>query len=250
MQYVIKYYLIIISLLLFNGLTSQQIDLPVEGEKKNIIKLNLSGFVWKNLSVQYERKIGQRYSFAFNAHFIPFGSTLFETLAEKIINDTSVKISQFKFGNVGLAPEFRCYVGKKGALRGFYVGVFVSYNQYTSDFPIAYQSGRKTGVFTGSLNAYTVGVQLGAQFKLSKHFYLDWWIIGPNIGNAKGKFSFNTALSASDQLSVRDEIENLNNILTFKVIDSYTVNANGAEIIANGPWGGTRALGINIGYRF
>ena len=33
-------------------------------------------------------------------------------------------------------------------------------------------------------------------------------------------------------------------------IESYNVTADGASFKVNGPWGGIRALGINIGYRF
>lgn len=87
---------------------------------------------------------------------------------------------------------------------------------------------------------------IGAQFKLGKSVYLDWWILGPNYGSSSGKISGQRSLSASEQQSLRDEIDGLDIPLTEF---TYTVNGNGATINFDGPWAGLRA-GLCFGIRF
>jgi hypothetical protein len=241
---------VIFFIILSTAMIGQTSDTAVAGEKKNILKLNLSALVFKNISMQYERKTGKRTSLSLNVHFIPFGKLPFNSLVEKIIDDPSVKVEDFRLGNFGFTPEFRYYVGKKGALHGFYLGGFVSFNQYKSDFPVNYSNDTRTGIFSGTLKSTTVGLQLGAQWKLGKSVYLDWWILGPNYGTASGDLSAITALSAEDQADLTNEIESLKQDLPLNVIKSYTVNANGATIVAKGPWAGLRGLGFNLGFRF
>ncbi len=87
---------------------------------------------------------------------------------------------------------------------------------------------------------------LGAQWKLGKQWYLDWWIIGPNAGAAKGDISGRALLSPSEQQALEAELEDLDLPLTnFK----YTVTATGADVRVKGPWGGARA-GLCVGLRF
>ena len=92
---------------------------------------------------------------------------------------------------------------------------------------------------------------MGAQFKLGKSAYLDWWIIGPNYGSAKGGLNLTTTLSSMEQTELRNTIEALKADAPFdKLIGSYTVSSTGAFINAKGPWAGLRGLGINLGIRF
>lgn len=219
--------------------------------KGNIIKLNLSALVFKNISVQYERKVGPKTTVALNVHTIPFGTIAFKKGLEDAIDDPSVDLDKLKIGNFGFTPEFRYYVGKKGAFHGFYLGPFVNYNQYKADLPINYDNDTKTGVFSGKLNAFTFGLQLGAQWKLGKNVYLDWWIIGPNYGSAKGDLIFNGDLSdPQERQALEDELAELKEDVPLDVIKSYQVTSTGATINAKGPWAGLRGLGINIGFVF
>lgn len=217
----------------------------------NIVKINLSALVFKNISVQYERKVAKRLSVALNVHGIPFGKIPFEKQIEKSINDTTVPISKFRFGSFGFTPELRFYVGKKGALRGFYLGPFINYNKYKTDLPITYDNDTKTGIFSGKVSAITFGLQLGAQWKLGKRVTLDWWIVGPNFGTCTGDLAFAATLSPSDQADLNSNLEDVSKDDAFKnIIKSYSVSSNGASIKMKGPWLGLRGLGFNLGYRF
>jgi hypothetical protein len=219
-------------------------------EKNNVVKINLSSLIFKNISLQYERKISKKSSVALNVHMIPFGQVPLKKAVEKIIDDPSVPVDKLKLGNFGITPEYRFYLGKRGALHGFYFGPFISYNNYKADLPVTYDNDTRTGIFSGTLSAYTFGLQLGAQWKLGKNVVLDWWILGPNYGSAKGDLILASQLSEMEQTSLRDELRQLKEDAPLEVIKSYNVNANGATIVVKGPWAGLRGMGFNIGYKF
>ena len=232
---------------------SEEEDKPTESSKNNIVKINLSALVVKNISVQYERKVAKRVSVAANVHYRPFGQLPFLSSIESAIDDPSVPVNQLKWGGVGVTPEVRFYVGKKGALNGFYFAPFANISKYKADLPIEYSNGSidKTGIFNGSISTVTGGLMLGAQWKLGKSVYLDWWIIGPNYGNAKGDLVLTTTLSPSERDDLEQQIKDLKADAPFdKLIESYKVTSSGATIRAKGPWGGLRGLGFNIGFRF
>lgn len=217
-------------------------------EKKNIIKVNLPTLAFRNFSLQYERQVGRRTSVAVHVHTMPFGKLPFQSTIESLNDDVDVQFDKFQIGSFGIVPEFRYYVGKKGALRGFYIGPFLNYSSYKMDLPIEYNN--KTGIFNGKLNAITGGLQIGSQFRLSNSLTLDWWILGPNYGSADGTLTFTGALTATEQQELSDALEDIKNNAPLKTIKSYTVNNNGATVFAKGPWGGLRGLGFNLGFRF
>jgi len=217
---------------------------------KNQLKINLSALVFTNISLQYERQIGRKTTVALGVNTRPFGTLPYKSLLKKAVNEDAVNLDKLKLGITGITPEFRFYTGRKGAMRGFYLGPFFSYHQYKSDLPIKYDNDTKDGVFSGTLKSYTFGLQLGAQWKLGKNVHLDWWIIGPNYGSAQGDLVFAGALSPSDQADMIDEIETLKDDLPVKAIESYQVGPNGASIKVKGPWAGLRGMGFCVGYRF
>ncbi len=219
-------------------------------EKNNIIKINLPALIYKNISVQYERKVGARTSVAANVHTIPFGNLAFQSTFKNLVDNSFIQYDKLKLGSFGIVPEFRYYVGKKGALHGFYIGPFFSYSSYKINLPISYSNNTRTGIFDGTLSAVTGGVQFGAQFKLSNTLILDWWILGPNYGSANGTLNFASTLSAPEQSELKNQLETLKNDAPLNTIKSYSVSGSGASIIAKGPWGGLRGLGFSLGVRF
>ena len=229
------------------GAQSDQNDFP--NDNKNIVKLNLSALVVKNISFQYERSIGSRTSVVVNIHTIPFGKLPF---AEKIANQigqSAINYNKFNIGSFGVTPEFRYYIGKKGALHGFYFGPMLNITNYKMDVPINYAD--VTGIFSGKVNTISGGIQFGAQWQLSKKLYLDWWILGPSYGSQKGDLNLASNLTPIQQRALRSQLNDLKNDKFFKnVIDSYSVNADGAIIKSKGPWAAVRAFGINLGFAF
>lgn len=219
--------------------------------KKNVIKINLPALAFKNISVEYERAVGRKTSVSVNVHTIPFGQLPFQSTFKSLTDNSDVKYDQFKLGSFGVVPEFRFYLGKKGALHGFYIGPFVSISSYKMNLPINYTSGTttKTGIFDGKLSAVTGGLQFGTQFNLGKSVVLDWWIFGPNYGSANGTLTLTTSLNAQEQTALQSELNKLKEDVPLNTIKSATASSNGATIVAKGPWGGLRGLGFSLGIK-
>lgn len=231
---------------------------PVSEKKESIIKVNVPALAFKNISLQYERKVNKKQSFALSVRYRPTGSLPFQSLVKKAVDDTLIRIDLTRIGNLGITPEYRFYLSKKGAMQGFYLAPFVSFNHYSGNVPVNYYDYvnnviiDKTATFSGSVNTYTAGLQLGAQWQLSNKFSLDWWIIGPNYGTSNGTFNFAGSLNDIEQISLQFELEKIKQTIPMIKIDipKGNPNDNGAVFNVKGPWAGIRAMGLNLGYRF
>lgn len=219
-------------------------------EPKNLIKLNLPPLAFKNITVQYERQIAKKMTAAATFRMMPKGSIPFQTTIIKLADDDNTKrqLNNLKIGNTAFMPEIRFYVGKHGAFRGFYLAPFASIAKYDANLLFEYDDNgaTKTIPMAGSVKSITGGLLLGAQWKLSKVVYLDWWMLGPNYGRSNGDISGQAQLTVSEQESLRDELDQLDVPLTNF---TYRVNENGAAVNFKGPWAGMRA-GLCIGFRF
>jgi hypothetical protein len=219
-------------------------------QKKNIVKLNLFALGLKNVSVQYERLVSKKISVAMGIRFMPKGSLPLASSFKSLIDDEDTKsqVDNITVGNYAFTPEVRIYLGKKGAGRGFYIAPFGRIAHYTTTLPFNYTDGgvKKTIDLSGSLNTFTGGLLFGAQWKLSKAIYLDWWIMGPQYGTSKGTIDGKKTLTPSEQTSLREELDSQDIPLT-KI--TYTVDGNGAVVNFKGPWAGVRS-GLCIGFNF
>lgn len=175
-------------------------------QKKHAVKINLSAAVIRNLSLQYEIAVAPKTSVALAVRNIPYGKLPFSTTISNIVDNNFVDFDKTKVGMFGIVPEVRFYLGKKNALQGFYLGVFGNYTNYNNQVPIAYNN--KTGLFNGKVKTYTGGLQLGAQFKISNSFYIDWWILGPNYGSGSGDLVFAASLTMAEQTVLRETSNN------------------------------------------
>jgi hypothetical protein len=238
----------------FSSLWAQDVkdhEVPGEGSaKKNIIKLNLPALAIKNISVQYERAIAKKMTIAGTIRFMPKGSIPLKNTFIKIADDpeTERQLNNLETGNFAFMPELRFYLGKKGAFHGFYFAPFASIAKYDAALLFEYDDNGSTKniPLSGSVNSFTGGLMMGAQWKLSKSLYLDWWILGPNYGRSNGDISGKKTLNTTEQQALRDELDQLDIPLTKF---TYVVDGNGATINFKGPWGGLRS-GLCIGINF
>jgi hypothetical protein len=248
-------------ILLLSASAFAQYDKPEkdddESEKHsmNLFKVNLTSIVLKNYSFQYERVLNRKFSFAFGFRTMPNGKLPMQSTIEKIVGDDAEakeQLANFNLGNTAITPEFRFYVGKKGYGRGFYLAPFYRNATYKgSGLKFTYENTamvKNTISMAGELKGNSFGLMLGAQWHLGKHISLDWWILGPHYGNGKGDFTGKSSqpLTADEQNDLRMELEDFEIPLTTKTV---TVNANGANVKLDGPFGGVRS-GILIGIRF
>ncbi|WP_316839743.1 DUF3575 domain-containing protein [Pedobacter gandavensis] len=224
------------------------------GDAKNLVKWNVAALALKTYSFQYERAVGKKISVSLGFRMMPKSSVPFSSTFKSLIDDdqTWESIKDFKTGNFAITPEFRYYVGQS-VFRGFYVAPFVRYARYTVDVPYNYEATingttmKDKIEMDGNISTLTTGLLLGAQWKLSKAIYLDWWILGPNYGTASGNISGKKNLSNEEQNALRDALTDLEDLPLVKV--KSEVDGNGAKIDFSGPWAGMRS-GLSIGYRF
>ncbi|HAO04795.1 MAG: DUF3575 domain-containing protein [Chitinophagaceae bacterium] len=237
---------------LFGLLVSTQIFAQEKENKSkelnNIVKINLGSIAVKNIALQYERAVGKKISVAMGVRFQPYGTIPFKSVIEDQVDEPDVKVGDMKLGNIAISPEFRYYFGKK-ALRGFYVAPYVRYANFKTQTPINYTSGTdtKTAFFKGNISSISGGILFGSQFKLSKNFVLDWWILGGHFGSSNGNLKFTAALSPSDQADLKSTLDDLD-LPLFKI--KYEINDKGGTISSKGAWAGFRGFGLNLGYRF
>ncbi|WP_316810153.1 DUF3575 domain-containing protein [Pedobacter heparinus] len=225
-----------------------------ETESKNLVKWNFAALALKNYSFQYERAIGKKISVAVGVRFAPKSGVPFPGQVEKLIDDEDTwnSIKDFKTGNTAITPEIRFYMGK-GVFRGFYVAPFVRYSKYTAEVPYTFDvevggtTRTETMPLSGDVTALTGGLLFGAQWKLSKLVYLDWWILGPNYGTSSGNISGKKTLNSEEQQALRESLEDLSDLPLVKT--KYEVDGEGAKVDFDGPWAGLRA-GLSVGFRF
>ncbi len=225
-------------------------------EQKNIIKLNAGALLLKTFSVQYERMLTKKTSLSLGFRATPKAGLPFKSTIESIINDDETwnNVRNLKTGSFAITPEFRYYFGKN-ELSGFYLAPFVRYSNYSAEMPFQYDITDPTTnlvvaqdvmPLTGTMNAYTAGIMIGSQWRLTKKFYLDWWILGPNFGASKGRIDGSKSLSPFEQQDLREQLADLDIPLTDY---TYEVNENGANMDFDGGWAGVRG-GLCIGFRF
>ena len=221
-----------------------------EKGKKNIIKLNLPALAFKNISLQYERSVSKKMTVAATVRFMPEGKLPFRNTISDLADDAQLdrQLANTEVGSFAVMPEMRYYLGRKGAMNGFYLGPFVNFSRYNASLLYEYDDllTTKTIPLSGDVNTFTGGLMIGAQWSLSNSISLDWWILGPNYGISRGDLIGKKTLSPSEQQSLRDELDDLEIPLTKF---TYQVDGNGATVDFKGPWGGVRA-GLCIGIRF
>jgi hypothetical protein len=224
-------------------------------QKPNIFKVNLTGIVLKNYSFQYERILNKKIAVALSFRTMPESSVPLKNLILDAADDdeqTKEVLDALRISNTAITPEVRFYLGKKGFGKGFYIAPFYRYASFkTNNMKFTYTNslgGNNDILLSGKLTSHTGGIMFGSQWNLGKHFCLDFWILGPHYGSGNGFFEGKTTvpLNTFEQNSLRQELEDFDLPLTK---ESSTVNANGATLTLDGPWGGIRS-GLSLGIRF
>lgn len=223
---------------------------------QNLIKASVTSVFLKTYVFQYERAIGKKTALGLGFSFMPKSGPPLKGKIEDLVDnqETWDHVKDYQSSNYAITPEFRYYFGK-GVFQGFYVAPFMRFAKYQVDLPFEYSytlppdenTIHDTLPMAGSINTFTGGILFGAQWKLSKVVYLDWWILGPNYGTASGSLKGNKALNEQEQTALRQQLNDLGDI---PLVDTkYTVTADGVKADIDGPWAGVRA-GINVGFRF
>ena len=234
-------------------------DNNLKTTSNNQIKVNLATLIWSTGSINYERKISNRWTIGLTANYKPKGATPFKSTLQDVFGDKhktyqdyAFDVDQLEYGNWSISPEIKIYLGKSGAFKGLYFAAFAKYENIDIDYdlPLSFNvNGHNIETIlplTGSLKPWSGGIYIGHQWQLGKKWYLDWQIIGGNFGGGTLEISANQSLNQEEQdriLSfaeqIQDELSDVN----------YEVNNQGARIWGDIPWFGLRT-GISIGFVF
>lgn len=224
----------------------------------NLLKVNLSSIVFNNYSFQYERVLGKRWSIALGYSFRPTGKLPFKStikgFAEEEDVATNFLIDNAEIGGSAFTPEIRWYLGK-GYGKGFYIAPYARFSKFKArEVKVLYEnpvSGEdEVLTMNGDISGNGFGLMFGAQWTIGKHFLIDWWIVGAHIGKSSGDITgtkTGAPLTPEEQEEIRDVLEDFE----LPLIDTeVTVTADRARVKMDGSWGGVRAFGIGVGYRF
>jgi len=218
-------------------------------DKKNIVKVNLLGFTSGSIALQYERLIATKTSVALGMNIMPERSIPYFSYVRDVVEDKGAidLLKDVKMKAFSLTPEVRFYMGKQG-LRGFYVAPFLRYDRFKVTLPVdyIYQNRIERVTINGNVDAFSAGLSLGAQWRLSERFYLDCTFIGISYGFASGELSGKRPLNAEEQAEVRKALDEAE----IKKIDyTYNVHEQGVDVKIKGPWANAK-FALAIGYRF
>lgn len=247
-----KYFIIILPLLL-SKVCAQEVT-PVSPEKMNIIKTNVTGYVFRNINLSYERAFNQWFSVNIGFGTMPEGKVTFMNAFLSDKDEKRFENLRVKATNFTIEPRF--YIGK-GYGKGFYFAPYYRYSKVASNtFDFYYDYNFSGTTFqvplkgSGSTNGNSGGLMVGVQFFLtrSQNLVLDFWIAGAHYGKGKGDFIMTSdyVLTPEMQAQLKQEIENLDIPFVHYTVET---NANGARVKVDGPWAGFRS-GLSLGYRF
>lgn len=226
---------------------------------RNILKLNVTSIPFKNYCLQYERLTFHKTSLSLGFRYMKKTKLPKLQKFESLIDDKEAyeDLQNTVVGNYAITPEMRFYLGQQNGARGFYFAVYGRYSQYDFDiYELEYTVEIETGeepIFqtshadiNGKFNSITAGLMLGAQWRVGRRIYLDWWILGASYGRAKGKIAAVTMLRPDEEVALYKELKDSE--IPF---GRYTISEGKGSDILNfkGPWAGVRA-GLSCGVRF
>ncbi|KEY20355.1 DUF3575 domain-containing protein [Kaistella antarctica] len=216
-------------------------------DKMNIVKTNVTAYAFRNVNLTYERIINQKFSVAIGFGSMGKGSVPF---SKSYIKDTELSNVEVSLTNFTIEP--RIYLGK-GYGHGFYLAPYYRYTSFNADNIVLtgnYGMGDVPLKISGKASGNSAGLMVGAQWFLGKtdNWVLDFWMAGGHYGKGKGDFrgTSNRTLSPAEQQELKKKIDGLD--IPFVKYTS-TTDANGANILVDGPWAGVRS-GLSVGYRF
>jgi len=240
----------VLLLLFFASAYSQSSD-----DKKNIVKTNLTAYIFRNYNLTYERSLTSWLSIAVSYGKIPEGEVplLNQFLKE---DDSDYNFNEAQFSNTQITIEPRLYLGK-GYGHGFYFAPYyrqskiqldnVVYNMYFGNDDFA-----TPVTLSGKMNGNSFGLMLGSQWFLGKknNWVIDWWIIGGHYGTTDGNFDgiSDRVLTPQEQVELKEALEDLD-VSKANFETTVTTNDRGAKMALTGPWAGLRS-GLSFGYRF
>ncbi|MBN1185743.1 MAG: DUF3575 domain-containing protein [Bacteroidales bacterium] len=148
---------LLINLLITNKVYNQD-------NKENVVTTSISNLALLAPTIYYERVLGDHMSAKMGAFY------------------NRLTVIEITRSGYGVVPEFRYYMGEKGAPRGLYVAPFYKYQFCEYSSPNVDPDTHKSYIARLNMNGYGGGIVVGAQFGNS--FVFDMFL-GPSYTNWK-----------------------------------------------------------------
>lgn len=206
--------------------------------RNNVIKPRLLGPLYGYYGLAYERVITEKISLGLTLGIWNRDLTnIYDQFAEEDIEDFSVRLSGINF-----IPEFRYYLSKKGAPRGFYIGAYIPYQTYKFSGSGKFSfDNPPPGEPKGRVDADIKFSIIGGGFMLGSQ-----WLIKDRI-SIEPFFGIGVAKYSIDGLIVTIESEELHGGQKYKETQDLTDDIPSTFLNRIFP---TIRLGLNIGIAF
>lgn len=248
------------------GLRKTDGEFNTSSNNPNFVRFNFLALLAGKVSIEYERLLSERIGLGVSLSVKPKSDLTFKSTIIDIVNDQELNtlMNNFKTSSTSITPELRIYFSNRGHARGFYMAPFLQYSNFKFDVPYdfdvyvesngeVYFERQEQISLQGNMHAYTAGISLGFNFRLSKNMYLDWRIFGPSYGMTTGNLKGNMFLDSDEQKGLDIGLRSLKSSLhdlPLKIEMDYSVDHNGASLdVRKSPWAGIRS-GLSIAYKF
>lgn len=157
-------------------------------EYKNMIKINSAALLLSNISMLYERRLGEHLTVLAGAGY-RWGGTIPKAFG---LGDVIVSTETKGITGYSLTPELRyyfnfCQCGESPS--GLYAGLYGRFTKYFGSLVFDVWNGEEyyEALVSSNLREFGGGLQLGYQFIFRKRWSVDFMFAGPRLSNYKLK---------------------------------------------------------------
>jgi Protein of unknown function (DUF3575) len=122
------------------------------------------------------------------------------------IDSVGGRVAETKYKNFALNIGHRFYFGGKKPGGGFYLEPYVRYNRFTMTFEQANDERTGSTIITGKIGGPGIGGALGVQWRIGKHFSVDW-SLGLDIRSVGGSLKYESTDPNNDVVAFRDKVQ-------------------------------------------
>lgn len=189
-------------LLFFSGLL-----VFAQTEKKNIVKVFPTSFVFGKGTFGYERVIDEKSSFTFNLG-IPTGVNPLNVVS--VEENDEMNLLSGKLNAWVLMPGYRFNYSEKGAPLGFFMEPYLKYERYNAIMDSEFIDDEKER-FLSNIDAnyggFGAGIQIGIQYLIKDVVSVEWSIIGLEAKVANLNFVYTDLDGGVDIDDVNEELQ-------------------------------------------
>jgi len=194
----------------------------------------------RNVTFSYERLVKPQQSISIKLGYLVFPRIIDDTILDLLA------ISGRSKNGINIGFDYRYYPlsrNRRAAPDGLFIAAFISYYgfQFKNNFDILNTTVDQNGSFTGNLNIFNAGIQLGYQFLFWKRLSVDLILLGPCLSY------YSASLKVSGDLDA-EEIKNINHEVVNKILSRFPVlktifSSEGLEFTGH-------KSTLNIGYTY